>query len=146
MKNKNYLIYVAIFLVIIVILFFAYFLQDGKQTADENGEQNVAPSNSIENIIVNDPELEALSIPGTFDIQKIVAPKELDESQVSILESPEFSIPKSIEGIEMMNKEEKEALGLDPELNIQVLGRNSSGQATGYQFIYSEEDFVLDLR
>jgi len=45
-----------------------------------------------------------------------------------------------------MGREEKEALGLDPELNIQVLGRDASGQATGYQFIYSEEDLVLDLR
>jgi len=146
MKNRNYFIYLGIPLVIVLVIFFVYFFPSLDSEVRNDEQENNVQSNPIENIIVNEPEFESAPIPETFDVEKIGAPIELDASQISILESPDFSIPKNIEGVEMMGREEKETLGLDPELNIQVLGRNDSGQPTGYQFIYSEEDFVLDLR
>ena len=146
MKNKNYFIYLISIIVIAVVVFFVYFLQGKNKVANNNIEKNNVQSDPIENVNVVDSEINDVSIPSTFGIEKIANPKELDASQISILESSNFSIPKDVEGIEMMSGEEKELLGLDPELNIQVLGRDEEGNVTGYQFIYSEEDFILDLR
>jgi len=146
MKNKNYFIYLISIIVIAVVVFFVYFLQGKNKVANNNIEKNNVQSDPIENVNVVDSEINDVSVPSTFDVEKIAKPKELDARQVSILESSNFSIPKDVAGIEMMSKQEKESLGLDPELNIQVLGRNEEGQVTGYQFIYSEGDFILDLR
>jgi hypothetical protein len=152
MKNKNYFIFIIIFLIIVVLFFLIYFLQDSNNSfsgQDETLEdsQGVLKIDILDNDFVEEVNLtdDRELIPELFDVNKIVEPKELDASQKSILESPRFSIPKDISGIEMMSQEEKESLGIDPELDVQVLGRTENGQPTGYQFIYSEEDFILDL-
>ena len=146
MKNKNYLIYLVSIIVIVVVVYFVFLLPDKNKVVNNDLEKNNVQTDSVENVNIGDSEINDASVPSTFDVEKIAKPKELDARQVSILESSNFSIPKDVAGIEMMSKQEKESLGLDSELNIQVLGRNEEGQVTGYQFIYSEGDFILDLR
>jgi hypothetical protein len=144
MKNKNYLIAIIIFLVVIILFLLIYFFQNNSIYKNyglglyENDNELILEEEFL--------DLEETAVSELFDVEKITAPKEFSVSEESILESSIFSIPKNVSEIEMMSIEEKKLLGLDPEMNIQVLGRTEDGKPTGYQFIFSEEDFVIDMR
>lgn len=137
----------AILAVAVVIT--AVLLTVMNKSNNENEEIN-NPNVQQSNLIKETGEIDSTATE-YFDAEKIIESQvieneNMDESEVSVLEYPIFSIPKDVSDIEMMTKEEKLAMGLDENLNIQILGRNEEGIITGYQFINSEEDFVLDLR
>lgn len=134
---------IAVIVIIIVVLLAVINKNDNEDVTDLNTQP--------ENLTIDEIIMEDSTLPEYFDAEKIteaqvIKNENMNASQASILENSDFSIPKDVSGVEMMTKAEKISLGLDENLDIQVLGRNEAGQITGYQFIYSEEDFVLDSR
>lgn len=147
MENKNKVIVtvaaIAVIVIIIAVLLVVINKNDNEKVTDLNVQS--------ENLVIDEVIMEDSTLPEYFDVEKIteaqvIKNENMNASQASILESFDFSIPKDVSGVEMMTKAEKLSLGLDENLDIQILGRNETGQITGYQFIYSEEDFVLDSR
>jgi len=147
MENKNKIIVmtaaVALIVIVIAVLLAVINKNNSEKVSGLNAEQ--------ENLVSEEVIVEDSTVPEYFDIEKIneaqiIKSEDTNVFQASILESPDFSIPKDVTGVEMMTKSEKLSMGLDENLDIQILGRNEAGQITGYQFISSEEDFVRDLR
>ena len=146
MENKNKIIITMAILAIAVVITAVLLTVMNKSNNEEANNLNIPQGNST-----NGANQMDAAVPEYFDVDKIIESQiteneNMSNSQISILESPIFSIPKDVSDIEMMTKEEKSAMGIDENLNVQILGRNEAGQVTGYQFIYSEEDFVIDLR
>jgi len=146
MENKNKIIITMAILAVAVVITAVLLTVMNKSNNEEVNNLIVPQKNLINETSQVNPDVSE-----SFDVNKIIESQiieneNMSESQISILESPDFSIPKDVSGIEMMTVEEKLSMGIDENLNVQILGRNEAGQVTGYQFIYNEEDFVIDLR
>ncbi len=146
MENKNKIIITMAILAVAVVIT-AVLLTVMNKSNNEEASNLIVPQENL----INEASQVNPDMPEYFDVDKIIESQiieneNMSESQISILESPDFSIPKDVSGIEMMTVEEKLSMGIDENLNVQILGRNEAGQVTGYQFIYNEEDFVIDLR
>ena len=151
MENKKKIIITIAILAIAIVVVAVLLALANNSSNGEVGDVNVQTEKLANDLDKADVDTTNLDIPEYFDVEKIIEAQTIENenmagNQASILESPAFSIPKNVSGIEMMTAEDKAILGIDQNLDIQVLGRNEVGQITGYQFIYSEEDFILDLR
>jgi energy-coupling factor transporter transmembrane protein EcfT len=138
MPNKKLFILIPILLAIVIFILFFFCFEYFKN--NKLGGENINSINQGEEGSVNN------NLSDEFDVNRIPEVQQVDESRESIINNPRFSIPKDVSGIEMMTLAEKESLGIDPNLEVQVLGRSEDGRPTGYQFIYSEEDFILDIK
>ncbi len=140
-KNKKLFILIPIVLVVIIFILFFFCFEYFKNNKLRSENMNfLNQEEEEEEGTVNN------NLSDEFDVNRIPEVQQVDESRESIINNPRFSIPKDISGIEMMTQVEKESLGIDPNLEVQVLGRSEDGRPTGYQFIYSEEDFILDIK
>jgi len=138
-KNKKLFILIPIVLVVIIFILFFFCFEYFKNNKLRSENMNFLNQEEEEGTVNN-------NLSDEFDVNRIPEVQQVDESRESIINNPRFSIPKDVSGIEMMTQVEKESLGIDPNLEVQVLGRSEDGRPTGYQFIYSEEDFILDIK
>ncbi len=135
--TKTLLILATLVVLALVINSFSY-----PQTPDSSQELEVDLGSEQ---VIEGLDERIYGVPDNFDVDRIINEVTIDESIQSIIDNPKYSIPKNVADIEMMTHAQKVEMGLDVEMDYQILGRSEDGSISSYQPIISESSFILDL-
>lgn len=143
---KTLLILATLVVLALVINSFSYPQTPGEviDNQDPNSSQELEVDLGSEQVIEGLDE-RIYGVPDNFDVDRIINEVTIDESIQSIIDNPKYSIPKNVADIEMMTHAQKVEMGLDVEMDYQILGRSEDGSISSYQPIISESSFILDL-
>lgn len=139
MSNNNKIAIISIVVVLAVVSVIVALNSQKNDVApvvNENTDVVTEMENQVSDI--NAALLEETNAP-------VVSPEELSMQEEEAAEVAKEMIVEATQDnftIEFMTTAEKEAMGIDPALKVQVLARDPSGTILGYKFISSDEDIV----